>query len=267
MTTFAIGIEFIGTQYRGWQRQAHNASIQQTLETAFSQVANSPIEIIAAGRTDAGVHAANMIAHFTTDVYRPDYNWIRGVNALLPKDIAIRWLTAMPCDFHARFRAVSRRYRYITLNQPHRPAMLYGQVTHHHRPLNIEAMRIATQSLLGTHDFTSFRSSECQSKQPVRHIKHAHFFKYGAFLVLDIEADGFLHHMVRNIMGALFAIGENKLPSTAITELIAQKNRCLAPPTASPNGLYFVNATYPQIYQSRLPKSSIAPLWLGLELD
>lgn len=267
MMTYAIGIEFVGTHYRGWQRQVSANSIQQTLETAFSKVANTAIELIAAGRTDAGVHAANMIAHFTTNVKRPVYNWIRGVNSLLPKDVAVIWIVPVPDDFHARFKAIGRRYRYITFNHLYRPAILHGKVTHHYKPLAVEPMRIAAQSLLGTHDFSSFRASECQSNQPIRHVKRAQFIKHGAFLVLDIEADGFLHHMVRNIMGALFAIGEGKLPPTAITELIAHKDRTLAPPTASPDGLYFVSASYPDTYQQHLPTLPVGPLWLGLSVD
>ncbi len=261
---YALGIEFIGTNYRGWQRQEHATTVQQQLENAFSKVANRPIDIVAAGRTDAGVHASNMIVHFETDVHRPIYNWLRGVNTLLPNDIAVRFMVPMPDDFHARFKAKSRRYRYITLNQPHRPAILHGQVTHHYLPLDVEAMIQASQSLLGVHDFSSFRAAACQSNQPVRHIKRADFFEHGQFLVLDIEADGFLHHMVRNIMGALFAIGEGKLPADAITTLIAQKDRTQAPPTASPDGLYFINATYEDVYQQHLPKLPMTPIWLNL---
>lgn len=264
MTTYAIGIEFIGTNYYGWQRQERVPSIQAALETAFSRVANHPVELIAAGRTDAGVHASNMIAHFISHAVRSDYNWLRGVNTLLPNDIAVRWLTAMPDDFHARFKAIRRRYRYITLNQPHRPALLYRQVSHHYQPLNSDDMITASQALLGVHDFSSFRAAGCQSKQPVRHIYRADFFRHGAFLVLDIEADGFLHHMVRNIMGALFAIGEGKLPPCAIGELLAAKDRRLAPATASADGLYFVHASYPPDYERHLPKLPLTPLWLNL---
>lgn len=264
MTTFALGIEFIGTAYRGWQRQESAPSVQAELERAFSKVANEPIDIVAAGRTDAGVHASNMIAHFSTNAERPIFNWLRGVNTLLPKDIAVRWIVPMSDDFHARFKAKTRRYRYITLNQPHRPAILHGQVTHHHAPLDPAPMQVAASSLLGVHDFTSFRAVACQSKKPVRHIQRADFFVHGQFLVLDIEADGFLHHMVRNIMGTLFAIGEGKLPPTAITELIAARDRTLAPATASPDGLYFINATYDDNHQALLPKLPLTPTWLNL---
>lgn len=265
MNTYAIGIEFIGTHYRGWQRQSHDdKTVQAHLERAFSRVANEPIDIIAAGRTDSGVHASNMIAHFCTHANRDAHNWIRGVNSLLPNDIALRWIVDMPDDFHARFMAISRRYRYITLNQPYRPAILYQQVTHHHAPLDIDAMSTACQYIVGTHDFTSFRAAACQSNRPIRQIHHAKLFTHGQLLVFDIEADGFLHHMVRNLMGALFAIGEHKLPTDAIATLIEQKNRTLAPPTASADGLYFINATYPPKYQAHLPNLPLTPTWLNL---
>lgn len=264
MTTYAIGIEFIGTHYYGWQRQEKVPSVQAALEQAFGRVANHPIEIVAAGRTDAGVHAGNMIAHFTSDANRSEYNWLRGVNTLLPDDIAVRWLVVMPDDFHARFKAIRRRYRYITLNQAHRPALLYRQVTHHYTPLAIDKMIDASRALLGVHDFSSFRAAACQSKQPVRHVYRADLFYHGQFLVLDIEADGFLHHMVRNIMGALFAIGEGKLESDALVHLLAAKDRTLAPATASADGLYFINASYEPCYECYLPKSALTPLWLNL---
>lgn len=265
MSVYAVGIEFIGTHYKGWQRQAHDPNtVQACLEQAFSKVANQPIELFAAGRTDAGVHASNMIAHFQSDVPRKPYNWIRGVNSLLPSDIAIRWLTPMPDDFHARFLAVSRRYRYVTLNQPHRPAILAGQVTHHYAPLELAPMQLAVKDLLGTHDFSSFRASGCQSNRPIRHMMRADLIQHGQFIVLDIEADGFLHHMVRNIMGTLFAIGEGQLPPNAIKTLIAQKDRRLAPPTAPADGLYFINAYYLDKFQKQLPNLPLTPSWLNL---
>lgn len=265
MQVYAIGIEFIGTHYRGWQRQAEVCSIQETLENALSKIANHPIEVVAAGRTDAGVHAGNMIAHFTTHAKRSPYNWMRGANTLLPNDIALRWLTPMPTDFHARFSAIARRYRYVTLNQPYRPAILRHQVTHVYEPLDVQSMIQASQLLLGTHDFSSFRAAACQSKQPVRTVSHAKFSQHGAYLVLDIQADGFLHHMVRNIMGALFAIGKGELDIDAIATLLNAKDRTLAPPTASADGLYFINAYYPPKFQELLPQLPLTPLWLNMD--
>lgn len=261
---YAIGVEFIGTNYRGWQRQAEVSSIQEKLEAALSKIANHPIEVIAAGRTDAGVHAGNMVAHFCTHAKRTPYNWLRGANTLLPSDIALRWLVPMPNDFHARFSAIARRYRYITLNQPYRPAILHHQVTHIYEPLDIKTMIQASQSLLGTHDFSSFRAAACQSKQPVRTISHANLFSHGSYLVLDIQADGFLHHMVRNIMGTLFAIGKGELDHHAIAQLLLAKDRTLAPPTASADGLYFINAYYPEKFQTHIPNLPLTPLWLNV---
>lgn len=262
--TYAIGIEFIGTHYRGWQRQQEVLCVQQVLEETLSKIANHPIEVIAAGRTDAGVHASNMTAHFTTHAQRPIYNWLRGANSILPDDIALRWMQPMPDDFHARFAAIARRYRYITLNQPQRPAILRHQVTHIYQPLNLAAMQAAAAYLVGTHDFSSFRAAACQSNQPVRTVSHAHLFQHGEFIVFDIQADGFLHHMVRNLMGTLFAIGQGDLPKDGLRALMEQKDRTLAPPTASADGLYFINAYYPDRFQSLLPSLPLTPLWLNL---
>ncbi|MBE9577780.1 MULTISPECIES: tRNA pseudouridine(38-40) synthase TruA [Moraxella] len=264
MIIHAIGIEFIGTHYKGWQRQQEVDSIQARLEYAISKVANEPVEVIAAGRTDAGVHAGNMVAHFATTAHRTPHQWLRGVNTLLPDDIALTWVTPMPDDFHARFGAIARRYRYITLNQPYRPAILRHQVTHFYEPLDVNVMVQASQLLLGTHDFSSFRSSMCQSNKPVRDVHHIHLFKHGAYLVLDIQADGFLHHMVRNIMGTLFAVGTGRLHIDALPALIDTKDRSLLPPTADADGLYFINAYYPDKFQQLLPKQLLTPLWLGL---
>lgn len=262
--TFAIGIEFLGTYYHGWQRQKEVLGVQAILETAISKVANEPIEVVAAGRTDANVHAGNMIAHFITHAQRPTRNWLRGVNSLLPDDIALRWIQAMPDDFHARFKAIARRYRYITLNQPHRPAILNHQVTHIYEPLDLAAMQLAASYITGTHDFTSFRAAACQSNQPIRHVSHATLFQHGAFIVFDIQADGFLHHMVRNLMGTLFAIGKHDLEPVDFLDILSKKNRTIAPPTASGDGLYFINAYYPTAYQQLLPDSPLTPIWLNL---
>lgn len=261
---YAIGIEFIGTNYRGWQRQQEVISIQQCLEEALAKIANHPIEVVGAGRTDAGVHASNMIAHFTTTAKRDPYNWLRGANTLLPNDIAIKWLVPMPNDFHARFSAIARRYRYVTLNQKFRPAILQGQVTHEYVPLDIKKMQQAVTALVGKHDFTSFRATSCQSKQPIRHVHFANLSQYGDLLVFDIQADGFLHHMVRNIMGSLFTIGQGEQSTDWLATLLLAKDRTLASPTAAPDGLYFINALYPDKFQAHLPKTRLSPIWLNL---
>ncbi|WP_230659988.1 tRNA pseudouridine(38-40) synthase TruA [Psychrobacter sp. I-STPA10] len=261
---YAIGIEFIGTPYRGWQRQQEVLCIQQVLETAFSTVANESIEIIAAGRTDAGVHAGNMVAHFDTTAVRGINNWLRGVNSLLPDDIALRWIQPMSDAFHARFAAIARRYRYITLNQRQRPALLHHQVTHIHETLDFNAMQKATTYIEGTHDFSSFRAAACQSKQPVRCVSHAKLIQHGQFIVLDIQADGFLHHMVRNLMGTLYAIGKGEIAAETFLSILNAKDRTIAPPTAAPDGLYFINAYYPPALQQELPDLPLTPLWLNL---
>ena len=262
--TLAIAIEFLGTHYHGWQRQREVMGVQEALETAISTVANESVEVIAAGRTDASVHASNMIAHFTTHAYRPTHNWLRGVNSLLPDDIALRWIQPMPADFHARFGAIARRYRYITLNQPQRPAILNHQVTHIYEPLDLAAMQLAAADIVGTHDFSSYRAAACQSNQPVRTISHARLFKHGQFIVFDIQADGFLHHMVRNLMGTLYAIGRNQLVPDDFLNILHRKDRKIAPPTASGDGLYFINAYYPERFQQILPEAPLTPIWLNL---
>lgn len=262
--TLAIAIEFLGTNYYGWQRQREVLGVQEALETAISKVANETVEVVAAGRTDSSVHASNMIAHFVTHAYRPTHNWLRGINSLLPDDIALRWVQPMPADFHARFGAIARRYRYITLNQAQRPAILNHQVTHIYEPLDLAAMQLAAADIAGTHDFSSYRAAACQSNQPVRHVSHARLFAHGQFIVFDIQADGFLHHMVRNLMGTLYAIGRHELPPAAFLDILAKKDRNIAPPTASGDGLYFINAYYPERFQQLLPHAPLTPVWLNL---
>ena len=259
--TLAIAIEFLGTQYYGWQRQKEVLGVQQVLETAISKVANETIEVVAAGRTDSGVHASNMIAHFVTHAYRPTRNWLRGINSLLPDDIALRWIQPMPADFHARFKAIARRYRYVTLNQASRPAILNHQVTHIHDPLDLQAMQLAANDIVGTHDFTSFRAAACQSNQPIRTVSHAKLFAHGAFIVFDIQADGFLHHMVRNIVGSLVEVGAGNQSENWMAELLAAKDRNLAAATAKAEGLYLVAVDYPEKFA--LPKVTLGPLFLA----
>lgn len=260
---YAIGIEFCGTRFKGWQtQQAGVRSIQQTIEQVLTKIADEPIILHGAGRTDAGVHATNMVAHFDTTAVRPERGWIMGANSQLPKDIAIQWIKQMDMDFHARFKANARRYRYVVYNAPHRPALMYGQVTHAYYPLNVEKMMQAAKLFEGTHNFESFRASFCQSNQPVRHVKHCRLIQHGAFLVLDIQADGFLHHMVRNIMGCLLEIGQGKYELEHIHAIFAAEDRKAAGITAPPDGLYFIQAYYPE--QFDLPKIPLGPAWLNL---
>lgn len=263
MQRFAIGIEFSGTHFRGWQTQQSGvSSVQETLEAALSKVANHPVAVHAAGRTDAGVHASNMVAHFDTSATRSLRGWLMGSNTLLPKEIAVTWIQPMDEEFHARFKACARRYRYVVYNAPVRPALLAGQVTHVYHTLNVDNMRRAVDKLVGIHNFNSFRAAACQSNQPVRNIRHARLFQHGAFLVLDIQADGFLHHMVRNIMGVLLEIGKGEQSVEWVDHLLAVQDRKEAGITAPPDGLYFIQAYYPERFQ--LPQVSLGPAWLNL---
>ena len=263
MQRFAIGIEFSGVRYRGWQtQQAGVRSVQETIEKVLSKIADEPIILHGAGRTDAGVHATNMVAHFDSSAIREERGWLMGSNSQLPKDIAIQWILPMENDFHERFKAQARRYRYVTYINPYRPALLHKQVTHAYYPLNVELMIEAAKKFEGTHNFESFRASSCQSKQPVRHVKHCRLIRHGAFLVLDIQADGFLHHMVRNIMGCLLEVGQGLYPVEQIDAIFAAEDRKAAGITAPPDGLYFIHADYPEQFQ--LPKLPLGPHWLNM---
>lgn len=262
MQRYAIGIEFCGTHYRGWQtQQAGVVSVQETLEQVLSKVANHSIILHGAGRTDAGVHATNMVAHFDSPSDRTDHGWVRGTNSQLPKDISVQWIKRMNDDFHARFKANSRRYRYVIYNAPHRPALLHKQVTHIHTPLDFLAMQQAAKKFEGTHNFESFRAAACQSNQPIRHVSHCTLTQHGPFMVLDIQADGFLHHMVRNIVGCLLDIGQHVHDENHIDTIFAALDRKAAGMTAPPDGLYFIQAGYPEIFD--LPQVALGPQWLN----
>lgn len=263
MQRFAVGIEFCGMNYRGWQTQQPGVpSVQETIEKVLSTVANEPIVLHGAGRTDAGVHATNMVAHFDTQAQRSIYGWLRGSNSQLPKDISIQWIQEMDMDFHARFKAKARRYRYVIYNNPTRPALLHKQVTHIFTPLNVEKMIQAAKKFEGTHNFESFRAAACQSNQPVRHVKHCRLIPHGRYLVLDIQADGFLHHMVRNIVGCLLEVGQGQYEIDHIDEIFAAQDRKAAGVTAAPDGLYFIHADYPEEF--KLPQIPLGPHWLNL---
>lgn len=263
MQRYAIGIEFCGTQYRGWQtQQAGIASVQETIEKVLSKIADQAIILHGAGRTDAGVHATNMVAHFDTTAIRPERGWLMGANSQLPKDISIQWIKCMDESFHARFKATARRYRYVVYNAPTRPALLYKQVTHLYQTLDVKKMIAAASKFEGTHNFETFRAAACQSNQPIRHVKHCRLFEHGRYLVLDIQADGFLHHMVRNIMGCLLEIGQGMYEIDHIDTMFAAQDRTAAGITAPADGLYFIQAQYPD--QFDLPQLALGPHWLNL---
>ncbi len=260
MQRWALGIEFNGQDYRGWQtQQAGVRSVQQTLEAALSRVANHPVIVHAAGRTDAGVHASNMVIHFDSPSVRQARSWIMGANTLLPRDIAVRWAVPMTDDFHARFKAIARRYRYVILNHPYRPALLSGQVTHVYQTLDIAKMQLAAAKFVGTHDFSSFRAVACQSNQPVRTVSHCQLIQQGQLLILDIQANGFLHHMVRNLVGALLMVGKGGKPAEWMAELLAARSRASAPPTFMPDGLYLTGVRYPEEFGLPSPPPLYGP--------
>ena len=256
----AMGIEYDGTGYFGWQRQREVRSIQGELERALSQVANAPIEIFCAGRTDAGVHGTGQVIHFDTQANRDMRGWIMGVNSNLPVGIAVRWAKPVADDFHARFSATARRYRYVIYNCKYRPAILGQGLSHYHQDLDVSLMQQAAPALLGEQDFSSFRAIQCQSNTPFRNIMHLNIERYQDFIVIDIKANAFLHHMVRNITGSLLEVGMKKRPPEWIAELLAAKDRTLAAATAKAEGLYLVAVDYPAEFD--IPQGALGPLFL-----
>ncbi|GKX60188.1 tRNA pseudouridine(38-40) synthase TruA [Leminorella grimontii] len=260
----ALGIEYDGSRYYGWQRQQEVASVQGELEKALSQVANHPVTVFCAGRTDAGVHATGQVVHFETTSNRKDVAWTMGVNANLPSDIAVRWVKSVEPDFHARFSATARRYRYIIYNHRFRPAILGRGVSHFHLPLDEARMHRAGQCLLGENDFTSFRAVQCQSRTPWRNVNHLKVTRHGAYVVVDIKANAFVHHMVRNIVGSLLEIGCGNQEEGWVAQLLAAKDRTLAAATAKAEGLYLVSVDYPERFE--LPAPPLGPLFLNNDL-
>lgn len=256
----ALGIEYNGAAYFGWQRQREVSSVQQELERALSIVANHPVEVFCAGRTDAGVHGTGQVVHFDAHVERKMIAWTMGVNANLPSDIAVRWAHEVDDSFHARFSATARRYRYVIYNHKLRPGILSAGVSHYHLDLDEKKMHSAGQYLLGENDFTSFRAVHCQSRSPWRNVMHLNVTRHGAYVVVDIKANAFVHHMVRNIVGSLILVGQGEQPEDWIKWLLAEKDRTLAGATAKAGGLYLVEVDYPNEFA--LPKSPIGPLFL-----
>lgn len=241
---YALGLEYCGTAFRGWQSQAGGGTVQDALEAALSAIAAEPVATICAGRTDAGVHAMHQVVHFDTGAERPLTAWVRGVNSHLPDGVAVRWAKPVPEDFHARFSARGRRYRYLLLNRPQRPGLWQGRVGWFHLPLDLEAMGDGAARLLGEHDFSSFRAAECQAKSPVKVLWKADVRQAGGLFVFDFEASAFLHHMVRNLVGSLVYIGKGAQPAAWMDELLTGRDRKLAAPTFSPDGLYFGGPIY-----------------------
>lgn len=244
----ALGIEYNGHGYYGWQYQPGLPTIQGALEEALSKIANEPIYLFCAGRTDASVHATGQVIHFDTRAKRHIDAWIWGANSYLPPSIVVRWAKQVDYHFHARFTAVARRYRYIIFNHPIRPAILSNRVTWHYYPLDVTSMQDAIPYLLGEQDFSSFRSSQCNSKTPMRCVLDCMIKRQGDYVILEIEANAFLHHMVRNIVGVLFKIGEGLKSSAWMEEVLKSKKRTAAAETAPPDGLYLIQVKYPKPY-------------------
>ncbi|MDR3429092.1 MULTISPECIES: tRNA pseudouridine(38-40) synthase TruA [Silvimonas] len=242
---YALAIEYDGRAFYGWQVQPDRPTVQAAVEAAISRMAGHALRVHAAGRTDTGVHASGQVVHFETEVNRPLTAWVRGVNSFLPDGVAVRWAQEVPEEFHSRFSATGRHYRYLLLNHPVRPALWSGRVGWTHSALDIDAMRQAAVLLLGTHDFSSFRAAECQAKTPVKTLRRIELIEQGTLLAVDFEADAFLHHMVRNLMGALLHIAKGNAPPEWIVTLLAQRNRSVAPPTFMPDGLYLTGVSYP----------------------
>jgi tRNA pseudouridine38-40 synthase len=256
----ALGIEYDGSQYHGWQSQPGLHTIQACVENALSVVADSEIHVHCAGRTDTGVHATNQVIHFETEKERSIRAWIYGPNSNLPKDICVRWSKIVKDEFHARYTALYRRYRYIIYNNAIRPAVFRSSMTWHYRQLNHKLMHEGAQYLLGTQDFTSFRSVECQAKTPMRNISDISVKRYNDIVVIDITANAFLHHMVRNVAGVLINVGSGRKKADWVKEVLDAKDRKLGAETAPSYGLYLVNVGYPDSYE--LPKPSMGPMLL-----
>ncbi len=240
----AAAIEYDGRPYSGWQIQKGVKTVQAEVETALSKVADHPIHVVCAGRTDTGVHAASQIIHFDTSAFRSEYSWVRGTNTHLAESICLTWVKPVSDNFHARFMARRRYYRYIILNRPVRPAYLMGKVVWQHQPLDVARMAAAAEHLVGEHDFTSYRAQACQARSPVRHIYSFDVSRSGEFIYLDICANAFLHHMVRNIAGVLMSIGAGDKPIEWAKEILDYQDRKKGGMTAAAAGLYLVRVDY-----------------------
>ncbi|HEY5994009.1 MAG TPA: tRNA pseudouridine(38-40) synthase TruA [Gallionellaceae bacterium] len=240
----ALGIEYDGSPYCGWQSQPNVRNVQDTLQAALSTIAGETISVHAAGRTDTGVHALEQVVHFDTRIERPLSAWVRGANALLPESAAVLWAHPVADEFHARFSAQARSYRYVLINRPSKIAVHHGKAGWFHAPLDVEQMRRAAAHIMGKHDFSSFRAAECQAKTPVKTITQLDIARHGDMIVFDLTADAFLHHMVRNIVGCLVYVGKGKHPPQWMKTVLDGRSRILAAPTFSPDGLYLRRIGY-----------------------
>ncbi|MBR7889897.1 tRNA pseudouridine(38-40) synthase TruA [Marinomonas sp. A79] len=254
-------VEYNGSEYKGWQAQKYDVpSVQENLEKALSVIADHPVKVICAGRTDSGVHASAQVVHFETHVDRHERAWTLGVNTYLPADICVVAAQYVADDFHARFSALSRRYRYVIYSAPLRPALLAGGVTWTYKNLDVEAMKQAAKKFVGKHDFSSFRAIGCQAHTPIRTILNFDVQQLGQYIVLDVRANAFLHHMIRNFAGVLMAIGAGEKPVAWAQTVLDAKDRTKGGITAPPTGLYFVDAQYPEHFN--VPSRPLGPHFL-----
>lgn len=254
----ALGVEYLGTHFHGWQMQKSGIrTVQQVVETALSSVANQPIRVFCAGRTDAGVHAIEQVIHFETAVKREDKAWLFGGNVNLPFDVNFKWVRRVDDDFHARFNAYARQYHYKIHNTPIRSALTAGLALWEPRALDLAAMNTAAHTLLGEHDFSSFRGSLCQAKSPIKTIEFIRLTQVDNDILLTIKANAFLHHMVRNVVGTLLKVGRGEKPIEWVQEVLDLRQRKYAGATAKPQGLYFIKAFYPPLSSPKNPTSSL----------
>ncbi len=237
-------MEYHGGAFCGWQKQPSGCAVQDALERALAGIAGGKVATVGAGRTDAGVHALAQVVHFDTGAARPESAWVRGTNALLPAGAAVTWARPVADDFHARYSARERRYRYVLLSHPLRPAVNFGRVGWFHLPLDLDRMRAAARHLLGQHDFSAFRSAECQAKSPVRELRRLEIRRSGDYLVFELAANAFLHHMVRNVVACLIYVGTGKYPPAWLGEVLAGRDRKFAAPTLDAAGLYLAHVSY-----------------------
>ncbi len=248
---YALGVEYDGSEFMGWQQlgESGRVSVQSTLQDALSSVANTPISVICAGRTDAGVHGECQVVHFDSPIERPPRSWVLGTTTRLPPSVCVRWCVPVADDFHARFSARARRYRYRLLNRQVRPALYRQTLSWERRALDADAMHRAAQFLMGENDFSAFRSSQCQALRAGRNLQAISVHREGDVVEVQVQANAFLHHMVRNIVGSLLMVGAGEKPEEWIGELLAGRDRNLAGPTAQPEGLVFVGPLYPDVWQ------------------
>lgn len=262
MTRIAVAVEYDGSAFHGWQSQKGGVrTVQSELEAALSRVADHPVTLVCAGRTDAGVHATGQICHFESDAVREMKSWVLGSNRFAANDVVLRWAVPVPDDFHARFSAMRRRYRYVIYNHARPPALYRRQVTWNHRPLDVDAMIEASRHLVGSHDFTSYRSVHCQAKSAVKTLHRFRIYRQGPLIVLDVEANAFLMHMVRNMAGVLMSIGAGRHAPEWARRVLEARDRRQGGVTAPPFGLYLVKIGYPAHFE--LPDEPPGPLWLS----